>query len=227
MISTRILKNIERQGSSEVEERMTKRGMVVFLTILLVVAVSMGAPAQDRNLPYVDIEAANAEIASLQADTQERTTQSAELESQNEELLVAIQQDQQSLVEIDPILARVDAELTELFAVNRTIVDEQMKARSQEAIGRARTIKTSLQGQIRTLNERIQANRAQIESNRSRVRINNRRIGENEERILYLEAAIRQTEAQQQRLDRFITNVDSILSDAEQYVEAEEAPAAE
>jgi cell division protein FtsB len=87
MISTRILKNIERQGSSEVEERMTKRGMVVFLTILLVVAVSMGAPAQDRNLPYVDIEAANAEIASLQADTQERTTQSAELESQNEELL--------------------------------------------------------------------------------------------------------------------------------------------
>jgi cell division protein FtsB len=104
MISTRILKNIERQGSSEVEERMTKRGMVVFLTILLVVAVSMGAPAQDRNLPYVDIEAANAEIASLQADTQERTTQSAELESQNEELLVAIQQDQQSLVEIDPIL---------------------------------------------------------------------------------------------------------------------------
>jgi chromosome segregation ATPase len=123
--------------------------------------------------------------------------------------------------------ARVDAELTELFAVNRTIVDEQMKARSQEAIGRARTIKTSLQGQIRTLNERIQANRAQIESNRSRVRINNRRIGENEERILYLEAAIRQTEAQQQRLDRFITNVDSILSDAEQYVEAEEAPAAE
>jgi chromosome segregation ATPase len=227
MISMRILRNIERSRSSKVEAKVIKRRAAGLMAVVLILAVSMTAPAQDRNLPYVDIEAANAEIASLQADTQERTTQSEDLDRQNEELLVAIQQDQQSLVEIDPILARVDAELTELFAVNRTIVDEQMKTRSQEAIGRARTIKTSLQGQIRTLNERIQANRAQIESNRSRVRINNRRIGENEERILFLEAAIRQTEAQQQRLDRFITNVDSILSDAEQYVEAEEAPADE
>jgi hypothetical protein len=59
-----------------------------------------------------------------------------------------------------------------------------------------------------------------MEANRERIRINRRRIGENEERVLFLEAAIRQTEAQQERLEGFITNVDAILSEAEQYVEA-------
>lgn len=192
---------------------------VVVLTMAMVVMVGGLVVAEQKNLPYVDIEAANQEIADLQANNEERTQQSEELSQENDALASEIQQDQQSLVEIDPILARVEAELTELFAVNRTIVDEQMKDRSEEAIGRARTIKADLQRQMRVLNERIRTNRQQMEENRERIRINRRRIGENEEQIMFLEAAIAQTEAQQQRLDGFITNVDSILSEAEQYVE--------
>lgn len=196
-------------------------------TLLFVLVVllsgSLALAAQSQNLPYVDIDAANAEIAELETRNTELTAQSEQLAADNQSLLSAIQQDQQSLVEIDPILAAVDGELTELFAVNRTIVDEAMRSRSQEAIGRARSIKANLQRQIQRLNGSIATNREQISSNRSRIQINNRRINENRERILFLEAAIRQTQAQQERLDRFITNVDSILSDAEQYVEEEPA----
>lgn len=192
---------------------------LIALAVTIGFVISGFAAAQQSNLPYVDIEAANQEIAGLQENNQERAQQSEELAQENDDLSSEIQRDQQSLVEIDPILARVDAELTELFAVNRTIVDEQMKDRSQEAIGRARTIKADLQRQMRVLTERIRGNREQMEENRERIRINRRRIGENEERIMFLEAAIAQTQAQQQRLDGFITNVDSILSEAEQYVE--------
>lgn len=196
-------------------------------TLLFALVVLLGGSltlaAQSDNLPYVDIDAANAEIAELEARNTELTAQNEQLAADNQSLLAAIQQDQQSLVEIDPILAAVDGELTELFAVNRTIVDEAMRGRSQEAIGRARSIKANLQRQIQRLNGSIATNREQISSNRSRIQINNRRINENQERILFLQAAIRQTQAQQERLDRFITNVDSILSDAEQYVEDEPA----
>ena len=192
---------------------------VTWMLVVLALLVGGSVAAQESNLPYVDIDAANAEIEKLQEDSQERTGKNEELASENEELGGQIRQDQQSLVEIDPILARVDAELTELFAVNRTIVDEQMKRRSQEAVGRARTIKSDLQRQMRVLNERIGVAREQREANRERIRFNRRRIGENEERVVFLEAAIRQTEAQQQRLEGFITNVDAILSEAEQYVE--------
>lgn len=193
---------------------------LVVAVLVMTLAVTAFANAQERNIPYVDIAAANAEIENLQGNNQERSAQNAELQAENEELSAQIAQDQQQVTEIEPILDRVDAELTELFAVNRTIVDEGMKDRSQEAIGRARSIKSNLQNQIRVLNARIQRNREQIDSNRERIRINTRNIAQNEERILFLEAAIRQTEAQQQRLDSFITNVDSILSDAEQYVDS-------
>lgn len=192
---------------------------VIALAVTIGFVITGLAVAQESNLPYVDIDAANQEIADLQQNIEERTQQSEELAQENDDLSGEIQRDQQSLVEIDPILARVEGELTELFAVNRTIVDEQMKDRSQEAIGRARTIKADLQRQMRVLTERIRSNREQMEENRERIRINRRRIGENEERIMFLEAAIAQTQAQQQRLDGFITNVDSILSEAEQYVE--------
>ncbi|MDA3951565.1 MAG: hypothetical protein PF508_20320 [Spirochaeta sp.] len=195
---------------------MNKVTVVALVCVLMLGGV---AAAQESDLPYVDIQAANAEIAQLQANSQERTGQNETLAAETEELGGQIRENQQSLVEIDPILARVDAELTELFAVNRTIVDEQMKQRSQAAVGRARTIKADLQRQMRALNERIGVAREQMEANRERIRINRRRIGENEERVLFLEAAIRQTEAQQQRLEGFITNVDAILSEAEQYVE--------
>lgn len=194
-----------------------KKVTVVALVFALV--FTGAAVAQESNLPYVDIQAANAEIEQLQEDTQERLAQNDELAGDTEELGGQIREDQQSLVEIDPILARVDAELTELFSVNRTIVDEQMKQRSQEAVGRARTIKADLQRQMRVLNDRIGVAREQMAANRERIRINRRRIGENEERVVFLEAAIRQTEAQQERLEGFITNVDAILSEAEQYVE--------
>lgn len=194
-----------------------KRPVVVALLALVLFGGVVAA--QQQNLPYVDIDAANEEIAELQEENGERNDQSDELADENDELAETIQRDQQALVEIDPILARVEAELTELFAVNRTIVDEQMKERSQEAIGRARTIKADLQRQMRVLNERIGTSRREMEQNREQIRINRRRIAENEERVIFLEAAIAQTEAQQQRLDGFITNVDSILSEAEQYVE--------
>ena len=193
----------------------------------LVLGLSLGLGAQESGLPYVDIGAANAEISDLQANSQERTTQNQELEADTQERLSEIQQDQQEMVEIDPILARVNAELTELFEVNRTIVDEGMKDRSQEAIGRARAIKANLQTQLRRLEGRIERNRTEIEENRERVRINDRRIAQNGERVLFLEAAIRQTEAQQERLDSFITSVDAILGEAEQYVEQEPAAANE
>jgi chromosome segregation ATPase len=189
----------------------------------LVLGMSLGLGAQESGLPYVDIDAANAEISDLQANSQERSTQNQALEADTQERLSEIQRDQQEMVEIDPILARVNAELTELFEVNRTIVDEGMKDRSQEAIGRARSIKANLQAQLRRLEGRIEGNRTEIEENRERVRINDRRIAQNGERVLFLEAAIRQTEAQQERLDSFITSVDAILGEAEQYVEQEPA----
>lgn len=193
---------------------------VLVAAAVLTAVVSTIAGAQERNIPYVDIAAANAEIEQLQTNNQERAAQNSELEAENEELQAQIAADQQEVTEIEPILDRVDAELTDLFAVNRTIVDEDMKDRSQEAIGRARSIKSNLENQLRVLSARIEGNREQVTENRERMRINTRNIGRNEERVLFLEAAIRQTEAQQQRLDTFITNVDSILSDAEQYVDS-------
>jgi chromosome segregation ATPase len=193
-----------------------KRVVSVFPIILLLLVATAGA--QQQSLPYVDIDAANEEIASLRENSTERSGQNDELTQRNTRLSSQITGDQQTLVEIDPILGRVESELTELYAVNRTIVDEQMKERSQAAIGRARTIRSNLQGQVEQLNSQIAESRKEIDANWERIRINRRRMGENEERILFLEAAIRQTEAQRQRLDGFITNVDAILSDAERYI---------
>lgn len=200
------------------------RGRVLCVMILGVTAV-VGLSAQSNSgLPYVDIDEATAEIDARETNTAERQQQSADFETRNEELLADILAGQEELLEIDPILARVNAELTELYEVNRTIVDATMRTRSQEAIGRARTIKVSLERQVRSINEEIAAAREEIDDNREQIRINNRRIKENDERIFFLEAAIAQTQAQQARLDAFITNIDSILSDAEQYIEE---PAAE
>jgi chromosome segregation ATPase len=193
-----------------------KRVVSVFPIILLLLVATAGA--QQQSLPYVDIDAANEEIASLRENSTERSGQNDELTQRNTRLSSQITGDQQTLVEIDPILGRVESELTELYAVNRTIVDEQMKERSRAAIGRARTIRSNLQGQVEQLNSQIAESRKEIDANWERIRINRRRMGENEERILFLEAAIRQTEAQRQRLDGFITNVDAILSDAERYI---------
>lgn len=193
-----------------------KRFMMI--GVLCTIAV-LAATAQESSLPFVDIDTANAEIQQLQADNQEKASRNEELRQENEQLRQQIIENQQTMVEIDPILSRVESQLTDLFAVNRTIVDQEMKNRSQEAIGRARTIKTQLQAQQRTLAQQIAANREQIESNEERIRINDRRVSANEDRVVFLEAAIRQTQAQQERLDSFITNVDGILSDAERYVD--------
>jgi len=187
--------------------------------VLLLVVPFVAVSAQEGSLPYVDIEAADARIAVLEQTNTDYETEISERIQTNSSLEAEIGGWQTQLVEIDPILARVSAEQTDLFAVNRTIVDEQMKQRSQDAIGRARTIKRSLENTIRTLTQSTVTARAEIEGNRERIRILNSRIGANVEEIAYLQAAIVQTRAQQEKLDSYIVNVDSILSDAERYVQ--------
>jgi len=191
----------------------------VLIGVLLLVVPFVAVSAQEGSLPYVDIEAADARIAVLEQTNTDYETEISERIQTNSSLEAEIGGWQTQLVEIDPILARVSAELTDLFAVNRTIVDEQMKQRSQDAIGRARTIKRSLENTIRTLTQSTVTARAEIEGNRERIRILNSRIGANVEEIAYLQAAIVQTRAQQEKLDSYIVNVDSILSDAERYVQ--------
>ncbi len=195
----------------------------VLIGVLLLVVPFVAVSAQEGSLPYVDIEAADARIAVLEQTNTDYETEISERIQTNSSLEAEIGGWQTQLVEIDPILARVSAELTDLFAVNRTIVDEQMKQRSQDAIGRARTIKRSLENTIRTLTQSTVTARAEIEGNRERIRILNSRIGANVEEIAYLQAAIVQTRAQQEKLDSYIVNVDSILSDAERYVQDDAA----
>jgi chromosome segregation ATPase len=189
----------------------------VFICFALVAVATV--PADEGQLPYVDIDAANARIASLQQTNEAYRQEITEKTQTNSSLEGDIASWQQEILEIDPILQRVNAELTDLFDVNRTIVDEAMKGRSQEAIGRARTIKRGLENQIRSLNSKVTTAQNQMEENRTRMRILNNRIANNEEESAYLQAAIAQTQAQQERLETYIVNVDSILSDAEQYLD--------
>ncbi len=189
------------------------------VVVALVLMVAVVAPAQEGELPYVDIDAANARISSLQTTNEEYRQEITEKTQTNSSLEGEIAAWQQEVLEIDPILQRVNGELTDLFDVNRSIVDEELKGRSQEAIGRARTIKRGLENQIRTLNGRVTNAQTEMDENRTRMRILNNRISNNEEEAAFLQAAIAQTQAQQERLESYIVNVDSILSDAEQYLE--------
>jgi septal ring factor EnvC (AmiA/AmiB activator) len=211
MIWTRTLRSIEAP--------LVKIFAVAATVMMFTVAVVF---PQDQELPYVDISSAQEEVARIEAANRERESQNAELQEQIVALHEEIRRARLELVDVRPMLDRVSAQLTELYEVNSTIVDEAMKERSRAVIGRARTIKARLEDRVEMLYDEIAALREQIESHRRRISINNSRIASGQERVIFLEAAVEHTETQRRRLDRFITTVDSILSEAEEYIDLDE-----
>lgn len=177
---------------------------------------------QQGDVPYVDISSAEEEVSRIEDANRERDAQNASLQEEIVTLREEIRRARMELVEVRPMLDRVSAELTELYEINSTIVDEAMQERSRAVIGRARTIKSRLEDRVESLYDHIETRQDQIDANRRRMRINTSRIASGHERIIFLEAAVDHTEAQRRRLDQFITDVDSILSEAEQYIDLDE-----
>ena len=195
--------------------RLFRAAAVMFFTVA-------AAFSQDGDLPYVDISSAQEEVARIEEENRERDAANDAFAGDIETLREEIRQTRLALVEVRPMLDRVSVQLTELYEVNATIVDEEMQQRSRAVIGRARTIKRRLQEQVESLYDQIDAHQDQIAAHQRRIRINTSRTARGEERIIFLEAAVEHTEAQRRRLDRFITTVDSILSEAEQYIDLDE-----
>jgi len=178
--------------------------------------------SQDGELPYVDISSAQEEVSRIEEANRERDAENSQLREDSVSLQEEIRQARLELVEVRPMLDRVSVELTELYEVNSTIVDAALQERSRTLIGRARTIKARLEDRVQELYDEIASLQETIGANRRRIRINTSRIATGEERIIFLEAAVEHTEAQRRRLDQFITTVDSILSEAEQYIDLDE-----
>ena len=190
---------------------------IVWLVVSMVLSGTIWA--QDARVTYVDVAASQTRIQELEQANQNSTQLIERLTQQNTELNDSIATMEGQINEMRPIIARVDGEIAELGAVGRRVVDDELRRRSQEALHRARTIKTGLETNTRPLNDRINAARAQIEANRTQVRIQTPRIEENENSIAFLRAAIERTEAQQRRVDTYIGNVDSILNDADRFLQ--------
>lgn len=186
------------------------------------IAVLLCAPAlfaQESRLVYVDVPNANARIEALGQANSAANELITRLNSQNTELGRNIENWQQQNNEMTPIIDRVNAEITELSAVSRSVVDNATKTRAQESLGRARSIKTALETNIRNNNQGIANARTQMDNNRTQIRIQTVRIEDNENEIAYLRAAIARTEAQQNRVNTYIGNVDGLLNDADRFIQ--------
>jgi chromosome segregation ATPase len=198
------------------------RRALTVATILMLVSGPLFAEIRTQNLPSVDVVEANEQIAELETENSEMEDENAQLLLDIDELETSIAEWNQQIIDIDPILTQVSVQLEDLLTLNRTIVDAELKAQAQEAIGRARLIKRSLEATTQQLQRNITEARALAEANRNRIRLNNGRIKENNDEIVYLRAAIEKTEQERSTLSSFITVVDSILTEAEQFMGEEE-----
>ncbi|MFQ3619491.1 MAG: hypothetical protein SNJ78_00965 [Spirochaetales bacterium] len=190
----------------------------VSIIVILIVLLSGLGFAQERQIPYVDIASAQKTIDELKAENQKLEAENTKLNQEIAELEKQNDQAQQQINKIDPLLASVNSKGKELFNVNATIIDAEMKQKAAEAIRKNNELKTRLEQRKKELQEQIAANQKKIDSNRTTVFINESKISRNNDQIVLLEASIAKTKNQQEILQKYIANVNEFLSKTEQEI---------
>lgn len=194
-----------------------RKGLIL-VCLIFVISSGMVFAQKNMEIPFVDITEANQQIADLEADTETRTATIAELQTSNTELEQNVISYQQELNNIVPLITQVERQSTELFAVNSTIIDAELKAQSREAIKRTRELLSGLSAQKKQLEKDIDDAEDTMKENNTQIRINEAVIAKNEDTIVVLQAAIEKTTNQKTQLESYLSNVDSLLSEAESYV---------
>lgn len=191
----------------------------VAIGLVLVACALSPVAAQEARLASVDVATATARIENLEGVNQTSRTTIDQNQATINDLTTQINQRNTEMIEIRPILDRVSTELTDLVAFSRGIVDADLRTQSQEAVGRARAIRTGLENSLRTLNRQNTEATQQIEALRTQNRVLTQRIADNENEIAYLQAAIAQTQQQRQRVQDYVGSVDSLLNDADRFLQ--------
>jgi chromosome segregation ATPase len=187
----------------------------LLVAALFVVAAAAGF-AQEQQIPYVDVEKANQSIEAMKAENQKLAAETERLTKENAELEGKIDKSQQLIRKIDPILASVISKSKELYTVNSTIVDANMKAKAAEAIQKNRELRTDLENRRAAAEKSIAEDYKKIDSNRTNIVINTTRTGKNNDNIVILEASISKTKNQLEVMEKYIANVNEFLNKAKQ-----------
>jgi chromosome segregation ATPase len=183
----------------------------VFVCLLIVSAAMVSA----ANIPYVDVEKAQADIEELQAENEEMSQEIQEMTSENESLQTDIESWQKAVNELDFILDKVRKKSSELATIYSTIVDAATKDRAKETISRNKTLKADLDSKKRELTKAIEDAEKTIEKNSKTVSVNTSKIQRNKDEINMLTASIEKSKNQIEVLGIYIDEVDTVLNEAE------------
>lgn len=187
--------------------------MVVLVAVLLAFAAA-GAFAQQK-IPYVDVEAAQAQAQKLAEENDALTQESEKLKQDSQALEDQIAEWQKQINEIDFILERVKEKGADLYEIYADIVDKATKAKAKEAIDKNRDLRTQLETKRASVNAQIADARKKIEANTKVVSVNNNKVSRNTDTINMLNASIEKTNNQTKVLNTYVDTVNDINSQAE------------
>ena len=194
---------------------MYKRILVVVCLLVLTVGVAF---SQNQEIPYVDIEEAQAKIQTLEEANTKMKAEIEESRAANDELEGQIEGWQKQINEIEFILARVKEKGADLYEIYSDIVDKTQKVNAKEAIDKNRQLREQLEDKIKVLQKRIEDAQKDMTSNSKTVSINNNKISRNSDEINLLNASIEKTETQKEVLTSYIENVNQINTEAESFL---------
>lgn len=190
----------------------------VGVAVVLLVLIAGICFSQNQNIPYVDIEEAQAKIEALEQENSTLKSEIDERKASNNELEGQIEDWQKQINEIGFILVRVKEKGADLYEIYSDIVDKTQKANAKEAIDKNRELRDQLENKIKELTVRIEEAQKQMDSNTKTVNINNNKLSRNADNINLLNASIEKTENQREVLTAYIENVNEINAEAESFL---------
>jgi hypothetical protein len=184
----------------------------VIALLILPAALIWGQKAEPR---YVDIDEARREIAQLESLNDEMADENVVLDRENGRLSEGITENEEFIRQANVILEKLRASDGELYTMQNTVVDAEMKRQLTERRENNRRQRYDLENRKREELELISVALDRIEDNKKRMAKNRVQTRVNERRIVYLNSCIELSLNEGVSLESVLSNAEEVRREVE------------
>ncbi len=194
---------------------MGKKTTAIFIALICFVSFSAFAEIE---VPYVDIEDAQAKIKTLEDENTKLQSENEKLNQEISDMEGIITEEQKRVNQISLVIAKVQDQSGQLYESYPKIQDAATKKKAQDIIGKNNELKAKLEAQQKKSLGLVNQNTQKIASNRKKVEINTEIRSRNRDTINILNAAIEKTNTQNQTITEYINSVEDLVSEGESLI---------
>jgi len=185
------------------------------IAVLLVAAIAMlPVFAQSDDIPYVDITAAQAEIAQIDKDIAALTSENEKLAAENKDLQAKTDATKEPIAKASALFEETRNKKKELQDLLSKVEDKALQAKVLDALAKTDQVALAMSEQRSTLTRENADRAAKLKANNASIYSNTITIERKTAKKVYLEKAISKTKLQEENFAKHMAKVDEFLNNA-------------